>query len=410
MIVTRGYYSSSTAQHWEIWDGPRQRESLDWVAAEFANLRAVVSLGGGSRELTLATTIAAHAAIMSWPLQRFEPVAWAEEILPAVVEADLAQLPRLYVAASLCLYGGRPDVGVAYAEEAERLESDPRYDPFVDGWSGVLQALAHLFGGRIDRRVEICCRLGDTAGLRPGDRPLWPDLGVACRRTFRRGDGHRRRNGRCRSPVRQPVLDRVGTGGYGRAFAETEPLRALHALREGLDYADTHRLGFWQANLAQDAARLEAIHGELDDALALFSAGINSFHRAGNVVFLAATFASLAVFFDRFEHPEVAATIYGASTRQPSIGLVPRLSDVVEHLRSVLGDATFETCVQTGSFDGHRRIRSLRAGTDPPRGAQPSRFRGSTATLSQRSPVARRMTNVVANGADVRSWSCPPAS
>ena len=43
------YYSRSTAEHWEIWDGPRQRESLDWVAAEFANLRAVVSLGGRSR-------------------------------------------------------------------------------------------------------------------------------------------------------------------------------------------------------------------------------------------------------------------------------------------------------------------------------------------------------------------------
>ena len=117
---------------------------------------------------------------------------------------------------------------------------------------------------------------------------------------------------------------------------------------------DTHRLGFWEANLAQDAARLEAVHGDFDEALALFSAGINSFHRAGNVVFLAATFASLAVFFDRFDHPEIAATIYGASTRQPSIGLVPHLSDVVEHLRTALGDATFESYVRTGFGDGDR--------------------------------------------------------
>ena len=68
-------------------------------------------------------------------------------------------------------------------------------------------------------------------------------------------------------------------GGYGRAFAESEPVRALHALREGLQYADKYRLGFWEANLAQDAARLEAVHGDFDEALALFSAGINSFHR-----------------------------------------------------------------------------------------------------------------------------------
>ena len=128
---------------------------------------------------------------MSWPLQRFEPVSWSEEILPAVIEADLAQLPRLYVAASLCLYGGRPDVGVAYAEEAERLESDPRFEPFVDGWSGLLQALAHLFGGRIDRRIEICFGIGDPDRIRSGDRPLRADLGAAGGRARRRSDGDR---------------------------------------------------------------------------------------------------------------------------------------------------------------------------------------------------------------------------
>jgi len=138
-------------------------------------------------------------------------------------------------------------------------------------------------------------------------------------------------------------------GGYGRAFAEAAPVPALAALREGLDYAERHRLPFWEANLAQDAARLEAVHGELDDALALFSTAINSFHRAGNVAFLAATFASLAVFFDRSERREIAATVYGASTRQPSIGLVPHLRDVVSCLRSELGETAFDRCVASGA-------------------------------------------------------------
>ena len=342
------YYSKAAAQHWEIWDGPRQREALDWVAAEFANLRASFRWSTDQGKLDDATAIAAHAAIMSWPLQRFEPVSWAEEILDAAVDADLAQLPRLYVAASLCLYGGRPDVGVVYAETAERLEAEQRYDSFVDGWSGMLQALAHLFGGRIDRRVEICTDLATRQGFarviglcgltwalpavgRADEAIAIADETVAVAREYG-----------------SPFWIGWALGGYGRAFADRDPVRALHALREGLDYADEHRLGFWQANLAQDAARLEAVHGEFDDALALFSTGINSFHRAGNVVFLAATFASLAVFFDRFDRPEVAATIYGASTRQPSIGLVPNLSEVVEHLRQVLGAATFDECVATG--------------------------------------------------------------
>jgi hypothetical protein len=342
------YYARATTQHWEIWDGPRQREALDWVAIEFANLRASVRWATDQGNIDAATAIAAHAAIISWPLQRFEPVGWAEEILESAVDADVAQLPRLYVAASLCLYGGRPDVGVSYAEEAERLEADQRYDSFVDGWSGMLQALAHLFGGRIERRVEISAELATRQGFarvvglcgltwalpavgRADEAIAIADETVAVAREYG-----------------SPFWIGWALGGYGRAFAERDPVRALHALREGLDYADRYRLGFWQANLAQDAARLEAVHGEFDEALALFSAGINSFHRAGNVVFLAATFASLAVFFDRFEQPEIAATIYGASTRQPSIGLVPHLSDVVDHLREVLDEATFDECVATG--------------------------------------------------------------
>ena len=343
------YFASQAASYWRIWDGPRQRESLDWVAAEFANLRASFRWATDQGDLPAATVIAAHAAIMSWPLQRFEPVGWAEEILPAVIDADLAQLPRLYIAASLCLYGGRPDVGVSYAEAAERLERDARYDSFIDGWSGIQQALAHLFGGRIHRRVEICTELATRPGFarvvglcgltwalpaigRADEAMVIADETVAVARQYG-----------------NPFWIGWALGGYGRAFAEAQPLRALEALRQGLDYAQRCRLPFWEANLAQDAARLEAVYGELDDALALFANGINSFHRAGNVAFLAATFASLAVFFDRLEQPAIAATIYGASTRQASISLVPHLRDVVAHLRGVLGDRAFDECVAAGA-------------------------------------------------------------
>ena len=343
------FFASQTTSHWDIWDGPRQRESLDWVAAELANLRASFRWTTDQGDLPVATTIAAHAAIMSWPIQRFEPVSWAEEILPAVVAADLPQLPRLYIAASLCLYSGRPDVGVAYAEAAATLEVDARYDSFVDGWSGLLQALAHLFGGRINRRVEICTDLATRQGFarvvglcgltwalpavgRADEAMVIADETIVVAREYG-----------------SPFWIGWALGGYGRAFAEAEPVRALEALRQGLDYAHQCRLPFWEANLAQDAARLEAVHGELDDALALFSKGINAFHHAGNVAFLAATFASLAMFFDRFERPEIAAKIYGASTRQASIGLVPHLPEVVVHLRSVLGEDTFDACVETGA-------------------------------------------------------------
>ena len=78
------------------------------------------------------------------------------------------------------------------------------------------------------------------------------------------------------------------------------------------------------------------------------------------------------MFFDRFERPEIAATVYGASTRQASISLVPNLPAVVDHLRSVLGDTRFAECVATGAGQStadavqyaHRQLRLTRREID----------------------------------------------
>lgn len=343
------FYGEQTMCRWESWDGPNQRAELDWVDTEFANLRTAFRWADERGDLATATTIAAHVAIMIWPLQRFEPVSWAFDVLDRSAEADVPQLPRLYVAASLCLYLGDPDLAVEYAQTATTLRADTRYDPFEEGWSEMLESLAHLFGGRIERRVEISLDLAGRTGFARvvglcGLAWALPAVGRADEAMAIADETvHAARM------YGNPFWIGWALGGYGRAFAESEPVRALDALREGLSYARENRLGFWEANLAQDAARLEASHGELDDALALFSTSIDSFHRAGNIVFLAATLASLAVFFDRFGQVETAAIVYGASTRQASIGLVPNLSHAIAHLVSVLGEARFDELVADGS-------------------------------------------------------------
>ncbi len=343
------FYCEQTLRHWASWDGPSQRAELDWVDAEFANLRTAFGWASERGDLATAATIAAHTAIMVWPLQRFEPVNWALEILDRCVDDEVPHLPRLLVAASLCLYLGEPDRAVGYAQAATSLRSDTRYDPFDDGWSEMLESLAHLFGGRLDRRVEVSTDLAARTGFARlmglcGLTWALPAVGRADDAMAIAEDTVRaaREHG-------SPFWIGWALGGYGRAHAEREPLRALDALREGLTYAREHRLGFWEANLAQDAARLEATHGELDDALALFSTSIDAFHRAGNIVFLAATLASLAVFLDRVGQVEVAAVVYGASTRQASIGLVPNLGDATKHLRASLGQARFDELIAEGA-------------------------------------------------------------
>jgi hypothetical protein len=97
-----------------------------------------------------------------------------------------------------------------------------------------------------------------------------------------------------RSPRTSPALD-----GYGRAFAATDPARALRAWSEGLAYAKEQRLPFFEATMARDFAGLEAVHGGLEEALSLFDTAIDTFERVGNVAVLAETLASLAAVFDR---------------------------------------------------------------------------------------------------------------
>ena len=94
---------------------------------------------------------------------------------------------------------------------------------------------------------------------------------------------------------------------------------------------------------------LETLHGDPGQALALFDTALDSLHRTGNAATLAMAFANLAVCFDRLDQPDVAATIYGASTLQAVSQYVLELPGVVDHLRAVLGDTAFDNCAATGA-------------------------------------------------------------
>jgi hypothetical protein len=136
---------------------------------------------------------------------------------------------------------------------------------------------------------------------------------------------------------------------YGRAFAETDPQRALSAMRQALGYAREHGLGFFEALFARDLASIEAVHGDRDQALRLFDTAIEAFHRAGNAGSLGLTLAYLTVFLDDNDRPSIAAIVHGASTRYASINTVGKLPSTVEHLHRVLGEIEFSRCVAAGA-------------------------------------------------------------
>ena len=128
-----------------------------------------------------------------------------------------------------------------------------------------------------------------------------------------------------------------------------DPVRALDALQQALAYTHQHRLPLLEANIARHAAGLEAVHGELDHALVLFDTAIDSLYRSGNYGDLIPTLAYLVVFFDRTDRFEVAAIVYGTSTRHGTRNRIHNRGAVLDHLRAVLGETLFDESVATGA-------------------------------------------------------------
>ena len=147
-----------------------------------------------------------------------------------------------------------------------------------------------------------------------------------------------------------PVWVALALAGYGRAHTHADPTRALTALRDGLNYTRKHRIPFLEAVIARDLAELEAVHGDLGQAFTLFDATIDAFHRAGAVHGVTATLANLVTCLDRLDRPEIAATIYGTTTNSgPDASVSVNFAGAVDHLRTVLGQATFDRSVATGA-------------------------------------------------------------
>lgn len=343
------YFAAEAVARWELWDGPQQRDVTEWVEAEFDNLRAGFRWAIDQDDLDTATAIAAHTMALAFNLQRFEPVAWAEELLPAASAADVAQLPRLYAAASFCHFLGRSEDAVVYAEAASALQTNPHYQPFDVGWVRHREGLAHLLAGRADRYLEICTALvaepglahviglcGLTYGLslvaRAGEAVEIADEAM----TAARNHGN-------------PFWIATAHQSCGRAFAEHDPVRALDILHRGLAYARSQRSPRFEALIAGEAAALEAVHGDIGRAMILFTSTVDSFHRAGDTVNLASTFANLAVFFARNKMPEIAATMYGTTINHPFASKIAGVSAAAAHLNDVLGAEQFGDRVRFGA-------------------------------------------------------------
>jgi predicted ATPase len=342
------YFGEQATLRWERWDGPGYSAAVDWVEAEFANLRTGFRWSADHDDFAAATAVAAHAAMVSVWLQRFEPIGWTEEILDAATNAQIPNLAPLYIAAGFCSVTGRPDVAVGYAQTAIRLAADPRYGSSDMTWAKFVEAAAHVYAGRLERAVEVMAELAAQTGPahlygQCGLVLLLPFIGradeaiVMADETLRAARDHA-----------NPMWIAWALQAYGQAFARADPTRAMTAWRDGLTYARTHSVPLLEAVIARDVAGLEALHGDPDKALELLDSVLVLFHHAGNVPNLILALGRLAVLFDRIDRPEAAATFIGTTTSRPDV-TARVVTKLAAHLRGILDDTIFEQCVAAGA-------------------------------------------------------------
>jgi tetratricopeptide (TPR) repeat protein len=263
----------------------------------------------------------------------------------------LRYLPRVYSAASFGQYTGNVAAAIEYAKAAVALESDEHYIPFEDGWASLWLANAYRFAGRVDRFLEISSGVGEHAGGTHVAAQAWllyvlpvsGPTGAAQARAIApeavqlaRGHGN-------------PFYVAMAVMGYARAFAATDPERALAVLRDALVFTKEHRVSYVEALVAREAAGLAASHGLTDDALVWFDMAIDSFHRAGNLASLGPALAYLSSFLGRLGRFEDAATIYGSVTDPNRGSMAVDLNATIAALQQAITNDRFKALVAEGA-------------------------------------------------------------
>jgi tetratricopeptide (TPR) repeat protein len=339
------YFAGREADILALWDSPRQRDAYAWISVELANLRTAFRWAADHGDLDVAAAIASYAGPFGYLVGNCEPIAWAEELIEPARAVDHPRLAFLYVQASLCWVVGRIEEAVGYADAGQTVIDSGGEVPF-----GIEGRLGFVYGaiGQPERWVEWCraqlARGHDTHALTRAN--LVVALTVA-------GDGGEARaaaNGLidAAEATHNPYALSFALYGYGYAFSDADPVRALEALRRGLVIAQDSGNRYVEANLATALSPLEAEHGDPLAALDHITVAIRNFYDSGNVGLTRNALATLAVLLNRLGRLEPAATIAGFAFSPLTASASPQLSTVIAHLRHVLDDQTYESLARNG--------------------------------------------------------------
>jgi tetratricopeptide (TPR) repeat protein len=275
-------------------------------------------------------------------------VAWAEELLPPVIAAELAILPEVYTAAAYCAQTGRTADAIRYAQAALDLGQDPRFTPAAAPSPSLLLASAYAFSGAVDRALEICREVADNEAFRAqglSSLLLWSAFGG--RHDVAQAVGEQAvAAARARG---SPFWLAQTLWGYGRALADVDPNRAIAVYHEGLEYSRAHRLTFFENGFLREAAVLESRHGDPDRALDMLDEVLAATHLAGDTTDFTITMAHMARLLANLGHHVSAAVLAGWTDAQPSGRAQADHAETVADLYTTLGAPTYDRSARAGA-------------------------------------------------------------
>jgi len=86
------YFAAREADILDLWDSARQRDAYEWFTTELPNLRTAFRWAADHNDLDAAAAVATCAAFLGFVVDKFEPIAWAEELIHPARVADHPQL------------------------------------------------------------------------------------------------------------------------------------------------------------------------------------------------------------------------------------------------------------------------------------------------------------------------------
>ena len=339
------YFAGRETDIMALWDSPRQREAYQWFSTELPNLRTAFRWAADHGDLDVAATIATCAGFLGMAVEKYEPIAWAEELIEPARTVDHPQLATLYVMASQCWFVGRVEEAVGYADAAQTVIGTGHYE--VPYGTEVALGIVYLVIGQPERSVEWCraqlARGHDTHTL------TRYCLVVALAIAGAADEARAAANGLidAAEATHNPYALANALHAYGYAFGDADPIRALEALRRGLVIAQDSGNRYVESLLATALSRVEAEHGDPLAALDHITLAIRNFDDSGNVAYIRSALATLALFLDRLGRLEPAATLAGFALN-PLTATLPEFSAAIAHLRDVLGDQTYESRARKG--------------------------------------------------------------